>query len=125
MKTIIFTENAPKPIGPYSQAIKVSGELLFISGQIPIDNSSNIVGNNISEQTVQAIKNIENILISQGLNLNNVIKTTVLLKDMNNFVEMNKVYNEYFYNSKPARATYEVQRLPKDVLIEIEAIAVY
>ncbi len=125
MKTIIFTENAPKPIGPYSQAIKVTGELLFISGQIPIDNSSNIVGNNISEQTVQAIKNIENILISQGLNLNNVIKTTVLLKDMNNFVEMNKVYNEYFYNSKPARATYEVQRLPKDVLIEIEAIAVY
>ncbi len=125
MKEIIYTENAPKPIGPYSQAIKVTGELLFISGQIPIDNSGNIVGNNISEQTQQVIKNIESILKSQNLSLNNIIKTTVLLKDMNDFAEMNKVYEDWFRDSKPARAAYQVARLPKDVLIEIEAIAVY
>lgn len=125
MKEIIFTENAPKPIGPYSQAIKASGEILFISGQIPIDNAGNIVGNDIIVQTRQVIANIESILKSQNLSLQNVVKTTVLLKNMNDFSEMNKVYEEYFKESKPARAAYEVARLPKDVLIEIEAIAVY
>lgn len=125
MKEIIFTENAPKPIGPYSQAIKASGELLFISGQIPIDNAGNIVGNDITVQTRQVIANIESILKSQNLSLLNVVKTTVLLKNMNDFSEMNKVYEEFFKESKPARAAYEVARLPKDVLIEIEAIAVY
>lgn len=125
MKEIIFTENAPKPIGPYSQAIKASGELLFISGQIPIDNAGNIVGNDITVQTRQVIANIESILKSQNLSLLNIVKTTVLLKNMNDFSEMNKVYEEFFKESKPARAAYEVARLPKDVLIEIEAIAVY
>ncbi|MBI5325855.1 MAG: deaminase [Ignavibacteriae bacterium] len=124
MKKIIFTENAPSPIGPYSQAIAAQGEFLFISGQIPFKPDGTLAGIDIVTQTEQAIKNIESILKSVNCNLNNVVKTTVLLNDMNNFAKMNEVYNNFFGESKPARAAYEVSRLPKDVMIEIEAIAI-
>ncbi len=125
MKNKILTTNAPAPIGPYSQGIIAEGKFLFISGQIPLTPEGNLVGETIEEQTHQALKNILGILNEAGLNFNNVVKTTVLLKDMDSFATMNKIYEEYLGESKPARAAYEVARLPKDVLIEIEAIAVF
>jgi 2-iminobutanoate/2-iminopropanoate deaminase len=123
-KEIIVTPNAPAPVGPYSQAIKASGTMLFISGQIPFDTEGNMVGETVAEQTKKVIENIKAILVSQGLSLNNVVKTTVLMTDLGKFGEMNEVYGSFFDESKPARATFEVSRLPKDVQIEIEAIAV-
>lgn len=125
MKNIIFTDKAPSPIGPYSQAVAASGEMLFISGQIPLTQEGTLAGNDIISQTEQVIKNIIAILESVNLSINNVVKTTVLLVDMNHFAQMNEIYNKYFAESKPARAAYQVCRLPKDVLIEIEAIAVF
>lgn len=125
MKQTVFTANAPAPIGPYSQAIKAEGSFLFISGQIPFTAEGVVAGDDIITQTHQAIKNIGAILEQEGLNFNNVVKTTVLMKNMGDFLTMNEIYNQYFGDSKPARAAYEVARLPKDVLIEIEAIAVY
>jgi 2-iminobutanoate/2-iminopropanoate deaminase len=124
MKEFIESKKAPAPIGPYSQAIKTSGEFLFISGQIPFDSDGNLAGDEIVAQTHQSIKNIIAILEEAGYTIDNVVKTTVLMKNMEDFATMNAVYNEYFENSKPARAAYEVVRLPKDVLVEIEAIAV-
>lgn len=124
MKEFIETTNAPKPIGPYSQGIIAQGKFIFISGQIPIDNTGSIVGEDIRTQTKQVLLNIKSILESVGASLENVVKTTVYLSDMNNFVPMNEVYEEFFGSSKPARAAFQVARLPKDVLIEIEAIAV-
>lgn len=124
IKEIIETPLAPEPVGPYSQAIKCSGSTLYISGQIALDNKGKIAGKSIQKQTKQVIENINAILVSQGLSLNNVVKTTVLMTDLSNFDKMNEIYSEYFADSKPARATYEVKRLPKDVIIEIEAIAV-
>ncbi len=123
MKEIILTDKAPAPIGPYSQGIK-AGNMIFVSGQIPFTAEGVVAGDDIITQTHQSIKNIIAILEQAGATLDNVVKTTVLMKNMNDFVEMNKVYDEYFGGSKPARAAYEVARLPKDVLIEIEAIAV-
>lgn len=123
-KEIIVTPHAPAPVGPYSQAIKASGTMLFISGQIPFDTEGNMVGETVAEQTKKVIENIKAILVSQGLSLNNVVKTTVLMTDLGKFGEMNEVYGSFFDESKPARATFEVSRLPKDVQIEIEAIAV-
>ncbi|MFA7325130.1 MAG: RidA family protein [Candidatus Kapaibacterium sp.] len=123
-KEIIETPHAPAPVGPYSQAVKASGSMLFISGQIPFDTKGNMVGETVAEQTQKVIENIKAILASQGLSLNNVVKTTVLMTDLGKFGEMNETYNTYFHESKPARATFEVSRLPKDVQIEIEAIAV-
>lgn len=122
MKQIIYTEDAPAPIGPYSQAVK-AGNLLFISGQIPFTKDGALAGEDIQTQTKQCILNIISILKSQNADLNNVVKTTVLMKDLTDFPVMNAIYGEYFGESKPARAAYEVVRLPKDVLIEIEAIA--
>ncbi|AAL80792.1 deaminase [Pyrococcus furiosus DSM 3638] len=123
MKEVIFAENAPKPIGPYSQAIK-AGNFLFIAGQIPIDpKTGEIVKGDIKAQTRQVLENIKAILEAAGYSLTDVVKVTVYLKDMNDFAKMNEVYAEYFGESKPARAAVEVSRLPKDVLIEIEAIA--
>ena len=123
MKEIIFTEKAPKPIGPYSQAIKI-GNSLFISGQIPVDpKSGELVEGDIRAQTHQVLKNIKAIVEAAGGTLNNVIKVTVYLDDMDDFAEMNEVYSQYFSESKPARTTIEVSRLPKNVKIEIEAIA--
>jgi 2-iminobutanoate/2-iminopropanoate deaminase len=124
MKELIFTENAPKPIGPYSQAVAAKGKFIFVSGQIPLTVEGKIAGEDIKTQTRQAILNIKSVLESVGASLDDVVKTTVFLSDMNNFSAMNEVYEEYFGNSKPARAAFQVARLPKDVLVEIEAIAV-
>jgi len=122
MKEIVFTENAPKPIGPYSQAVR-AGRFLFISGQIPADKDGNLIGGDVRAQTRQVLENLKAILEAAGGSLENVVKVTVYLKDMNDFGAMNEVYSEYFGESKPARAAVEVSRLPKDVRIEMEAIA--
>lgn len=124
MKRIINTEHAPKAVGPYSQGVAANG-FLFISGQMPVDPAtSKVVGNNVAEQTEQVLKNIEAILKEAGLTFDNVVKTTCLLSDMDNFVPMNEVYAKYFTKEMPARAAYGVVRLPLGVMIEIEAIAV-
>lgn len=125
MKEKILTQNAPAPIGPYSQAVVAEGKYLFISGQIPFTPEGNLVGETIEEQTHQAIKNIAAILTEAGLSLENVVKTTVLMVNLGDFMKMNTIYDSYFGSSRPARAAYQVCRLPKDVLIEIEAIAVF
>lgn len=124
MKEIVQTEFAPQPIGPYSQGVVAEGKFLFVSGQIPLKPDGTLAGEDIVSQTRQSILNIKAIIESVGATLENVVKTTVLLSDMNNFAQMNEVYNEFFGKSKPARATYQVTRLPKDALIEIEAIVV-
>ncbi|MBL7997996.1 MAG: RidA family protein [Candidatus Kapabacteria bacterium] len=122
MKTILYTDNAPAPIGPYSQAVAVSGTLLFFSGQIALNLAGDIAGDDVASQTHQVCRNIEALLTAQNLTFSNVVKSTVFLKDMNDFAAMNSVYAEYFGESKPARSTIEVARLPKDVLVEIECI---
>lgn len=119
----IITEKAPLPVGPYSQAIKWKN-LIFVSGQIPIDpETNNVVDGDISIQTKQVIENVQNILNKAGIGLENVVKTTVYLKNLKDFEKMNYVYTQYFKN-KPARTTVEVSNLPKNVLIEIEVIAI-
>ncbi len=123
MKKIINSENAPAPIGPYSHSVMAEGKMLFISGQIPFDANGNLAGDDIVSQTHQAIKNIESIVSEAGGKLSDVVKTTVLMQDMNDFAKMNEVYDSYFGAIKPARAAFQVSRLPKDVLVEIEAIA--
>jgi 2-iminobutanoate/2-iminopropanoate deaminase len=123
-KEIISTEAAPKAVGPYSQAIKV-GSFLFLSGQLPLHpQTGNVIGDNIESQTRQSIENIRSILSSLGSFLTDVVKTTVFLKDMGHFSQMNQIYQEYFDKDAPARSCFEVSRLPKDVLIEIESIAI-
>jgi 2-iminobutanoate/2-iminopropanoate deaminase len=124
MKEIIFSENAPQPIGPYSQAIKATGSFIFVSEQIPLKPDGKLAGEDIETQTRQAIENIKAILESSGANLMNVVRTTVFMKDLSDFQKMNAIYNEYFGESKPARTAVEVCRIPKDVLIGIDAIAV-
>lgn len=120
----IQTNAAPAAIGPYSQAIKV-GNFVFASGQIPLDpQSGEIVGWEIREQARQVFENIKGLLSGAGLTLSDVVKTTVFLAHMSDFAEMNEVYAEYFNQTRPARSTVEVGRLPKDALIEIECIAV-
>lgn len=124
MKKVINTENAPKAIGPYSQAIEANG-MLFISGQIPIDPSiAKVVEGGIKEQTEQVMKNIEAILNEAGYSFANVVKSTCLLSDMENFAAMNEVYGKYYSENPPARAAYAVKGLPLGVLVEIETIAV-
>jgi 2-iminobutanoate/2-iminopropanoate deaminase len=124
---IINIKNAPQPIGPYSQALKVKvsmSHLIYTSGQIAIEPSNNqLIEGGIKEQTTKVIENIRALLKEAGTDLGHVIKTTVFLKDMNDFTAMNEVYSEFFSESKPARSTVEVSRLPKDVLVEIDAIA--
>ncbi|WP_281417641.1 RidA family protein [Alkaliphilus flagellatus] len=121
---MINTDKAPAAIGPYSQGVRVDN-LLFISGQMPLDpNTMDIVPGTIKEQTARVIENLKAILEEAGLTLNNVVKTTVFIKDMNDFANINEVYASYFTENKPARACVEVARLPKDVGVEIEAIAV-
>jgi len=120
---IIYTENAPTPIGPYSQAVKYEN-LIFLSGQIAIDpKTSELIGKDAAEQTKVIMENIKAILEEAGLNFNHVIKTTIYLKDLNDFAKVNEVYGQYFTEHKPARSTVEVSRLPKDALVEIEMIA--
>lgn len=124
MKKIIATTNAPAAIGPYSQAVR-AGSLLFVSGQIPLDPASGqLVENTIQAQAARSLENLKAILTQAGGTLDNVVKTTVFLKDMEDFVEMNRVYKTYFPENCPARSAVQVARLPKDVLVEIEAIAV-
>ncbi len=123
MKQIIQTKNAPQAIGPYSQAIKASG-LVFASGQIPIDPlTGEFVEGGVSEQTEQVLKNLSAVLEAAGSALSRVIKTTVFLADMNDFVSMNEVYGRFFSEEPPARATVAAARLPRDARVEIEAIA--
>jgi len=125
MKTVINTNGAPQAIGPYSQAIKANG-FLFVSGQIPLDPvTAQIVNSGVELQTYQVLNNLKAILAHEGLSCNNVVKTTVFLTDMEDFAVVNKVYAEYFTNEAPARACVQVSRLPRDVSVEIEAIAVY
>jgi len=124
MKEIVSTENAPGAIGPYSQAIKANG-MVFCSGQIPIDPATgNFVSDIVSEQTEQVLKNLSEVLKAAGTSLDNVVKTTVFLADMNDFVEMNEVYGRSFSDNKPARATVQAARLPRDAKVEIECIAI-
>ena len=121
---IISTEQAPKALGPYSQAIKAGG-FIFCSGQIPIDPAANaVVATTIEDQTRQAITNLGNVLRAAGSSLAKVVKTTVFISDMNDFAALNGVYAEMFGETKPARSCVQVARLPKDVKLEIEAIAV-
>jgi 2-iminobutanoate/2-iminopropanoate deaminase len=124
MKKLFKTENAPAPIGPYSQATIANGRLMFVSGQIPLTPEGNMVEGGIEAQAKQSLENVKNILEAAGASLHSVVKTTVLLKSMDDFAVVNGIYADYFGESKPARAAYEVARLPKDALIEIEAIAV-
>lgn len=122
-KEVIYTEKAPKPIGPYSQAIR-AGNFVFLSGQIPIDPSTGeIVKGDIHQQTRQVMENIKAVLESQGLGMENVVKVTIFLTDIGNFNQMNEVYATYFSSWPPARSTVEVSRLAKNVDVEIEAIA--
>lgn len=122
MKEVINAEEAPKAIGPYSQAISV-GNYVFISGQLPIHPSNGQIDGDIRTQTSQAIKNIDAILKSKGLCLKDVVKTTIYLKELNDFNSMNEVYSTYFNTEAPARVCVEVSRIPKDALVEIESIA--
>jgi len=120
----ISTENAPGAIGPYSQAVK-SGNMVFCSGQIPIDPATGeFVSSDIAEQTRQVLTNLSAVLEAAGTDLNNVVKTTVFLADMNDFTAMNEIYAEFFNDNKPARATVQAARLPRDARVEIECIAV-
>jgi len=123
-KKVTHSHKAPAAIGPYSQAIKW-GNMLFTSGQIPLDPASGqVVEGGIRAQTKQALENLKQVLIAGGAGLGNVVKTTCFLDDMNDFAQFNEVYAEYFKDSPPARSCVAVDRLPKDVLVEIEAIAV-
>lgn len=123
MKEIIATENAPGAIGPYSQAVK-TGNMVFCSGQIPIDVATGeFVSDDVAEQTRQVLKNLSAVLEAAGTSLNNVVKTTVFLADMTDFAAMNEIYAEFFSENKPARATVQAARLPKDARVEIECIA--
>ncbi len=122
-KEIINTTNAPKPIGPYSQAV-MAGDMLFVSGQIAINPETNaMVTDNIESETKQVMANIHGILAASGMDFVNIVKTTIFVKDLNNFAKINEVYGSYFTADFPARETVEVSRLPKDVHVEISVIA--
>lgn len=123
MKKAIHTNNAPAAIGPYSQAIEANG-MIFVSGQLPIDPATGaFAGEDIAAQTRQSLTNIKNILAEVGAGMEDVVKTTVLLKNIADFTAMNEVYAEFFTGDCPARAAFEVAALPKNALVEIEAIA--
>ena len=117
----ISTDKAPAAIGPYSQAIK-SGNMLFCSGQIPVDPETGIIPEGVKAQAEQALTNVKNLIAAAGSSIENVIKTTVFIKDMNDFAVINEIYAKYFTEPFPARSCVEVARLPKDVLLEVEAI---
>lgn len=122
-KEVISTTEAPAAVGPYSQAIK-TGNMLFLAGQIPLDPKTNtIVAGGIDVQTSRVLDNLKAVLAANGMTMNDMVSTTVYLKDMNEFAKMNAVYAQYFGDKPPARATVEVARLPKDVLVEISGIA--
>ena len=122
MKKVISTTNAPAAIGPYSQAIEVNG-MVFASGQIPVNPATGEIPEGIEAQAEQVMVNVKNLLEAAGTSMENVIKTTVFIKDMNDFGTINGIYSKYFEKDCPARSCVEVARLPKDVLMEMEAIA--
>ena len=123
MKNVIATDRGPKAIGPYSQGIQANG-FLFVSGQIPLDpRTQQIVEGDIAKQTERVLENLKGIVEAAGTSLDRVVKTTVFLKDLADFAAMNEVYGRYFTANPPARATVEVARLPRDVRVEIELIA--
>lgn len=125
MNKAIHTDNAPAAIGPYSQAIRW-GNTVYVSGQIPIDPATGaFAGEDITAQTRQSLTNIKNILAAEGLDMSNVVKTTVMLKDIADFGAMNEVYAEFFTAPYPARAAYQVAALPKDARVEIECVAAF
>lgn len=124
-KKIIKVSGCPEAVGPYSQAVRAN-DLLFVSGNLPIDvETGKIIEGGIELQTHMVLKNISKLLDGAGLQLSDIIKTTIFIKDMNDFAKVNSVYSEYFTSDYPARSTVEVSRLPKDALIEIECIAKY
>lgn len=124
MNKAIHTENAPAAIGPYSQGIR-AGNTVYISGQIPVDPATGaFVPGGIREQTARSLENIKAILAREGLTMADVVKTTVFLRNMGSFADMNEVYASFFTEPYPARAAFQVERLPKDALVEIEAVAV-
>ncbi|MBN2225793.1 MAG: RidA family protein [candidate division Zixibacteria bacterium] len=125
MKELVFTTDAPAAVGPYSQAVKVAcGTMIFCSGQIPLDpQSGKIVGTTAAEQADQVLKNLSAVLHAAGAELKHVVKTTVFLTSMGDFTAVNEVYAKYFTLELPARAAIEISRLPKDVKVEIEAVA--
>ena len=125
MKQPVSSPDAPKAIGPYSQAVR-AGQLLFVSGQVPLDPvTGEIVSGDIAAQTRRVFENLEAVLKAGGRSFNDVVRTTVFLADMNDFAEVNKVYGSYFSEPYPARATVQVARLPKDARVEIDVIASY
>ncbi|WP_196606905.1 RidA family protein [Pectinatus frisingensis] len=124
MKQIIYTDNAPAALGPYSQAIAVFDKLIFISGQIGVIPQTGKPAQGIEAQANQVLTNLKAILKEAGSSMDKVVKTTVFIKDMNDFSKVNEIYGQYFTNTYPARSCIEVARLPKDLLIEIEAIAI-
>jgi 2-iminobutanoate/2-iminopropanoate deaminase len=124
MRDIVLTDRGPKPIGPYSQAVKANG-FLYVSGQVALDpKTGEMTGGEIAQQTERVLQNLKGIVEAAGSNLSRVIKTTVFLKDMNEFAAMNEVYARFFTLAPPARSTVQVSRLPKDALVEIELVAV-
>jgi len=123
MREIIKSDKAPAPIGPYSQAIRANG-FVFVSGQIPLDPvTGNIVQGGVAEQVHQVLKNLRAVLEAAGSGLQKVVKTTIFLTNLDDFQKINQVYGEYFGEAKPARSTVQVSRLPREALIEIEAVA--
>ena len=123
MKDIVLTDRGPKPIGPYSQAVKSNG-FVFVSGQVALDPKTNeFVGSDVRQQAERVLENLKAILEASGVSLHHVVKTTVFLKDMNDFTAMNEVYARYFIAAPPARSTVQAARLPKDALVEIDLIA--
>jgi 2-iminobutanoate/2-iminopropanoate deaminase len=124
MRDTVLTDRGPKPIGPYSQAIRANG-FLYVSGQVALDaKTGELMAGDISQQTERTLENVKGIVEAAGSKMAHVVKTTVFLKDMNEFAAMNKVYADYFPSAPPARSTVQVARLPKDALVEIEAIAI-
>lgn len=125
MREVHQTDRAPRAIGPYSQAVRAEGKLFFMSGQIPLLPNGELVEGTVAEQARQCLENMKALLESAGLSLANVVKTTVFLADMADFAAMNEVYARYFDASPPARSAVAVKTLPKNVAVEIEAIAVF
>lgn len=123
MKKVICSSKAPKAVGPYSQAI-LAGDTLYVSGQLPVNGETGLVPETIEEQTEQSLKNTGYILEEAGMSFDNVVKSTVLLSDMNDFAAMNGIYAKFYSNEMPARVCYQVAKLPLGVKVEIEAIAV-
>lgn len=124
MRDVVLTDRGPKPIGPYSQAIRVNG-FLFVSGQVALDPQTGaLLGSTVQEQTERTLENVKGIVEAAGTKMAHVVKVSVFLKDMNDFSAMNEVYGRYFSSAPPARTTVEVARLPKDALVEIDVVAV-